>query len=916
MGGTLCSNDAESSRVQCAPQFFYSSTSGSTPGFFFNSVACADGDYNLKATFTDETGMQAVEVMPVLIDNVNDPPTVYVPNPHDGGTVGVVATVLVYAEEDNPDDNVTEVGLDPPAWVASTSEERYRSPLSRQVVTEYTLVFPEVSSPTEVGIRAWARDSHGVVGDTTFVVTVDPCLTNPSSDLCVDLDADGIVAADDCDDLDPAVTRQRNVDSDMDGIDDCEDKCPDTYGTADLEGCPQKEELTTNVLSEVCQLLDPLQWCNISDTTMGGRLTCLAVLGLSCTIEFASEFYPALEVLDIIEDVACDVLPHAWEAKIAWEKQDNELMTTEITIVLKNIGTVAFDIFSEKILEKLNVLEKYKKLISLIECMDSALQLSDEILKALIPIVYDKVGGWVTFMGSPADLHAYDELGRHVGLTEQGTLETEIPDSYYGTLGHLTILALPDSEATYEFVLEGIEEGGVDFEIWVKEGDGRREIEYHNVQVNANTEARINARKGGDFIMEVDRDGDGLYEAMRAPDVMLTDSDGDGIEDKMDMCPFTPPGCEVNEWGCTVDSDSDGVCEAMDSCPETPPELGVNETGCPLEPLFADNMHPLFSPANGRRIDTALDWDQECPLCYAETAEFVDDPKGVFGKVARISVKGYGSGTQTTSLRINLTVPPGADVVSIPLATGLNGDPNETDAEDGVEIAVRDPASGQSVMTYASNVLETRLGWDYIVAFADVSEFGGRDVELIITLRQADVCGVYNLYDYPEDPTPKVTGSHPDPKPYHFLDVREGPHNGYGAGEDTYTMTFELPDEFELTDFNLYYGSYPRRMVINGHELSGQQVRASFPYRSMTYVNIPEPSMYMPINSNATAVSGYFAPGLNSISVTVYAEKPWEERPFDLHARFRIPLPAITSLILLLVGWGFCRPQDDEPSQR
>lgn len=58
------------------------------------------------------------------------------------------------------------------------------------------------------------------------------------------------------------------------------------------------------------------------------------------------------------------------------------------------------------------------------------------------------------------------------------------------------------------------------------------------------------------------------------------DSDGDGVPDKYDMCPDTPPGVKVDEFGCPVDSDGDGVPDYLDECPDTPEGFLVDELGC------------------------------------------------------------------------------------------------------------------------------------------------------------------------------------------------------------------------------------------------------------------------------------------------------------------------------------------------
>jgi hypothetical protein len=121
------------------------------------------------------------------------------------------------------------------------------------------------------------------------------------------------------------------------------------------------------------------------------------------------------------------------------------------------------------------------------------------------------------------------------------------------------------------------------------------------------------------------------------------------------------------------------------------------------------------------------------------------------------------------------------------------------------------------------------------------------------------------------------------------MEVREGPYNAYGAGEDAYTVRFVLPGGAELIDFRLYYGYYVARFEINGTTFDADQVYAAFPVRLGTYVNIPEPSRYLPVNRNPDAIAPYLREGLNIVRVTVSAEKSWEERPFDLYARFRVP---------------------------
>jgi len=61
------------------------------------------------------------------------------------------------------------------------------------------------------------------------------------------------------------------------------------------------------------------------------------------------------------------------------------------------------------------------------------------------------------------------------------------------------------------------------------------------------------------------------------------DSDGDGVEDDKDICPATPLGLNVNEFGCSIDSDSDGVPDDLDKCKNTPKNILIDEDGCPID---------------------------------------------------------------------------------------------------------------------------------------------------------------------------------------------------------------------------------------------------------------------------------------------------------------------------------------------
>lgn len=72
------------------------------------------------------------------------------------------------------------------------------------------------------------------------------------------------------------------------------------------------------------------------------------------------------------------------------------------------------------------------------------------------------------------------------------------------------------------------------------------------------------------------------------------DSDGDGVSDRKDECPGTPPGVQVDEKGCPLDRDGDGVPDYKDDCPDDAGPASLN--GCP-----------------DRDGDGVADKDDECP---------------------------------------------------------------------------------------------------------------------------------------------------------------------------------------------------------------------------------------------------------------------------------------------------------------
>ena len=96
------------------------------------------------------------------------------------------------------------------------------------------------------------------------------------------------------------------------------------------------------------------------------------------------------------------------------------------------------------------------------------------------------------------------------------------------------------------------------------------------------------------------------------------DSDGDGVRNRDDQCPTTPPGRVVDATGCELDSDGDGVVDGDDQCPDTPAGQAVDATGCPPD-SDGDGVPDYMDDCPGSEAGAKVD-DKGC---YIELEEEV-----------------------------------------------------------------------------------------------------------------------------------------------------------------------------------------------------------------------------------------------------------------------------------------------------
>lgn len=158
---------------------------------------------------------------------------------------------------------------------------------------------------------------------------------------------------------------------------------------------------------------------------------------------------------------------------------------------------------------------------------------------------------------------------------------------------------------------------------------------------------------GGNGTFDSEYLGQSLMLGLRyvfATPKQLQDTDGDGVLNKDDQCPGTPPGVAVGADGCPLDSDGDGVPNYRDKCPNTPPGAPVDENGCPLD-------------SDG---DTVPDYSDQCPAT----------PAG-----ARVLPNGCTKMTLSGDKQVNFAfdsaaLTPSAEALLDPVAKALTDDPD------------------------------------------------------------------------------------------------------------------------------------------------------------------------------------------------------------------------------------------------
>lgn len=125
-----------------------------------------------------------------------------------------------------------------------------------------------------------------------------------------------------------------------------------------------------------------------------------------------------------------------------------------------------------------------------------------------------------------ANLHVYTSEGKHLGVTENGTIESQIDGGYYSFLVDFNnttcgqVASVNYGQNDYIFEIEGLSDGIVDFECRYFCGKliGEISTRYNNISVKNGSIGKLYVKKGLiDYTLYMDDDGDGVVDRKIQP---------------------------------------------------------------------------------------------------------------------------------------------------------------------------------------------------------------------------------------------------------------------------------------------------------------------------------------------------------------------------------------------------------------
>jgi len=134
-------------------------------------------------------------------------------------------------------------------------------------------------------------------------------------------------------------------------------------------------------------------------------------------------------------------------------------------------------------------------------------------------------GAFEAIIASPAEIHVYDSVGRHVGPDNAGGVDLEIPGALYleyeGTNEKRVVIPNPDVTSGYKIYVLGIASGTCDLITAFPDSQHHvvHTVQYFDVTVNPASIAELSIASDTDFALKIDVDGNGIFETEKNPDV-------------------------------------------------------------------------------------------------------------------------------------------------------------------------------------------------------------------------------------------------------------------------------------------------------------------------------------------------------------------------------------------------------------
>ncbi|RIA10584.1 putative secreted protein (Por secretion system target) [Flavobacteriaceae bacterium MAR_2010_72] len=454
---------------------------------------------------------------------------------------------------------------------------------------------------------------HLVVTDHTgFITSLDAEIVTTLNDA----DCDGVPTSDDCDDNDPNITTSNKIDSDNDGVNDCEDLCPGFDDTVDIDGdgipygcddCIDSDNDTVCDSVDVCPgfndladadndgIPDGCDTCDDSvDTDNDGVNDCddlcpndpdkIAPGDCGCgTPDTDSDSDGTLDCDDLCPNDPNKIEPGVCGCNVADIDSDGD-------------GTLDCDDLCPNDPNKTDPGVCGCDVADIDSDGDGTLDCDDLCPNDPDKIVPGDCGCGIADTDSDSDgtPDCLDNCPNDPNKTDPGVCGCDVADIDSDGDGTLDCDDLCPNDP------DKIAPG--DCGCGIADTDSDNDGTPDCLDNCPNDPDKIDPGVCGCDVADTDSDGDGIPDCNDTCDGSI-DNDNDGVNDCDDLCPNDPDKITPGDCGCGTpdnDSDGDGTPDCLDNCPNDPNKIDPGVCGCDVADIDSDG-------------DGTLDCDDLCP---------------------------------------------------------------------------------------------------------------------------------------------------------------------------------------------------------------------------------------------------------------------------------------------------------------